>query len=244
MTAGPDTLLDQEGGADETSRPRGAGCYPAADSSGWSPSSLFFAGAAGYALSSWQERQPGSDSVNVGFLQDMISHHEQAIQMSNIELAAGTVRASRCSRARSCSFKGSIGLMHRKLDEWGYRRENRDPTAMAWMGMPTPVDDMPGMASAAEMDRLGDATAPAVDALFVRLMQDHHRGGVHMAACAAEHASDPLVRQLAARMARNQRIEINELDGALEWAGLDPTPPGWEPAEILGGAGEHSGHGS
>lgn len=56
--------------------------------------------------------------------------------------------------------------------------------------------------------------------MFVELMQAYHEDGVHMAAHAAEHATDPFVRDLAQRMARNQAIEIQELEAAAERADL------------------------
>ena len=47
-------------------------------------------------------------------------------------------------------------------------------------------------------------------------MGEHHLGGVHMAEYAAEHGSDPQIRELAARMARNQRIEAKEYEAQLQ----------------------------
>lgn len=71
------------------------------------------------------------------------------------------------------------------------------------------------------LDQLGDL-AP----------QDHHRGGVHMAAYAAQNAADPFVRGLAARMARNQRIEVGELQAARGRVGLPANPVGYEGAVV------------
>lgn len=194
---------------------------------------LFLAGATGYFLGTRDTGAPSADSVDVGFLQDMISHHEQAIQMANIEIASGAEQGIQVFAREIVLFQSyEIGLMDRQLAQWGYDRANRPATAMAWMHMPLPVEEMPGLATEQEMDRLQDATSRDVDALFVPLMQDHHRGGVHMAAYAAEHASDPFVRELAARMARNQRIEVGELAGARDRAGLPVDPPGYEPATI------------
>jgi uncharacterized protein (DUF305 family) len=51
-------------------------------------------------------------------------------------------------------------------------------------------------------------------------MEDHHRGAVHMASYAAEHADDEDVRRLAARIARNQELEIEELRAAATRTGL------------------------
>lgn len=46
------------------------------------------------------------------------------------------------------------------LQDWGYSRGSASPTAMAWMGHPTPADAMPGMASQADPDRLRAARGP------------------------------------------------------------------------------------
>lgn len=172
--------------------------------------------------------RPGSGSVDVGFLQDMSSHHEQAIQMSLLEMRGGN-DATVKSFAEEIHYLQAyeIGAMERQLDEWGYSRQNRSQLAMTWMGDDVQVDQMPGMASTEEFDALGAATGAARDSLFVRLMQDHHRGGIVMADYAAKNAKTAFVREIAARMARVQRLEVNEMEGALARAGLDPNPPGW-----------------
>ena len=194
---------------------------------------LYAAGTIGYVVGARDVGRPADDSVDVGFLQDMISHHEQAIEMSNIELVDGADVEAKAFAREILTFQAyEIGLMEGKLAEWGRAPQDRGDTAMAWMDLAVPVDQMPGMASEDEMRRLGQAEGAGVDALFIALMQDHHRGGVHMAAHAAEAASDPAVRALATRMARNQRIEIGELDAARQRSGLTLTPDGYVPAEI------------
>jgi len=210
---------------------------------------LYFAGSIGYMIGIRTESPPGRDSVDIGFLQDMITHHEQAVEMSNIELASGAEPGVQAFAREILSFQAyEIGVMEGKLAAWGDHPENRSETAMAWMGTALPVDRMPGLASEEEMRALGQAEGRAVDALFVRLMQDHHRGGVHMADFAAEDATDRSVRELAARMARNQRIEIGELDAALQRTALDPTPDGYVPSEMpaempADQPADHNGHG-
>ncbi|CAN5553798.1 hypothetical protein BH18ACT1_BH18ACT1_07720 [soil metagenome] len=115
--------------------------------------------------------------------------------------------------------------MTAELEGWGYAREERPPTAMGWMGMaPVAPAEMPGMATEAELDALRQAEGRAADALFVALLSAHHAGGLHMADFAAEHAADDEVRAIAARIARNQRQEIAELEAARQRAGLpEPT---------------------
>jgi uncharacterized protein (DUF305 family) len=189
---------------------------------------LFLAGAAGYFVGARESRPPDEGSVDVGFLQDMITHHEQAIEMALIEVADGAVPDVQAYDREILVFQSyEIGLMDRQLDQWGYERADRSPVAMDWMGMPVAPEEMPGMASEAEMDALADASGRDVDALFIQLMQDHHAGGRHMAEYAADHASSSFVRDLAARIGRNQRIEVGDLEAARERADLPEEPPGY-----------------
>lgn len=182
---------------------------------------LVLAAAAGFLVAWLRDAPPDSDSVDVGFLQDMSSHHEQAIELSNVALVNDVGPDVAVFAREILFFQGwEMGLMERQLHQWGYRREQRPDIAMGWMGDPTPVDAMPGLAAEADVERLRQSSGPEAAALFVELMQAHHEGGVHMADYAAEHASDPFVRDLAQRMARNQAIEIQELEAAAKRADL------------------------
>ena len=191
---------------------------------------VFLGGAVTFLVSERADRPPDSSSADVGFLQDMISHHEQALALSTSELDIGETPAVRLFAQEILQQQSwEIGLMQRQLEQWDQRRENRPPDAMAWMGMEMPVEDMPGLASDEEVRALRDAEGTAADALFVALMADHHRGGIDMAAAAAERVSDPWVRDLAERMARNQAIEIEEMEAARRRTGLTDDPAGYEP---------------
>jgi uncharacterized protein (DUF305 family) len=191
---------------------------------------LVIGGVAGYLIGSRDEAPPSRDSVDVGFLYDMLIHHEQGQRIANAELRGGAEPSVETFAREVLLFQSyEIGLMEQKLAEWGYDRDDRPPTAMAWMGGETPVAAMPGMASERELDALERAEGRDADALFIPLMQDHHRGAVHMAEYAMEHADDPFVRRLAGLIARNQRTEIRELDQTRRRLGLPETPTGYEP---------------
>ncbi len=194
---------------------------------------LYLAGSVGYVLGSRSPGHPGKGSVDVGFLYDMITHHEQAIAMSTVELGSGADSGTKVFAREILTLQAyEIGLMDQQLANWGHAAERPGATAMEWMGMPVEAENMPGMASDAELAALREARGADADALFIPLMQDHHRGGVHMAEYAAENADSEFVRTLADRMARNQRIEINELEGARVRANLPANPPNYVPAEI------------
>lgn len=190
----------------------------------------FLGAAVTYFVTERGERPPGESSADVGFLQDMLDHHEQALTLSVWELQNGTTpTAQTFAREVLQQQSWEMGQMQRQLDEWGYARQDRSEMAMEWMGMATAPGEMPGLASDAELKALREAEGAEADALFMALLEDHHRGGVSMAAAAAEQATDSWVRELAGRMARNQAIEVNEMQAARTRADLDPDPDGYEP---------------
>jgi uncharacterized protein (DUF305 family) len=178
----------------------------------------------GFALAVFvtRDRPPGETSVDVGFVQDMVSHHEQAIELSLMESADGSDPTVRSFASEVLIFQSrELGVMDQMLHEWGLSRTDRSDQAMAWMDMaPVPVAEMPGMIPDDRVDEMRQAQGSEADALWLELMAQHHAGGLHMAQYAAENAADHDVRELAARMARNQAMEINEYAMTAERLGL------------------------
>lgn len=169
-----------------------------------------------------RDRPPGADSADVGFLQDMITHHQQAIEVSLLELAYGEDPTVRSFASDVLNFQSyEIGLMTQKLAGWGFTPSDRSDQAMAWMDMPVPVDQMPGLLSDDEMAEISEARGTELDQLFLEKMAEHHRGGIHMAQAATQLVDDDEVRDLAERMVRNQSSEINEYRGTAQAKGLD-----------------------
>jgi uncharacterized protein (DUF305 family) len=167
---------------------------------------------AGWAAAQRSDAAPGASSVDVGFLRDMSDHHDQAVQLSLLVLANGESAALKGFATDTiASQRYEIGLMDARLQDWGHGRGSSSRPAMAWMGHPTAVEEMPGMASAADLAALAAARGGEADALFVRLMVEHHEGGIHMAQHAWRHAERAVVRDLAEVIAKVQRIEIRDL---------------------------------
>lgn len=160
---------------------------------------------------------PGEDSVDVGFLQDMDYHHDQAVVMADQELINGEEpEVLHLAREVMMLQAYEMGAMQRTLDDWGYSTHDRPADAMTWMGMPTPVERMTGLQSEEQMDELAGAEGPEADALFMEMMVDHHLGGIHMAEYAAQNAETDYVRTLAGKMAEAQAKEINVYAGVAE----------------------------
>lgn len=189
---------------------------------------LFLGVAVGFVVT--RDRPPGADSADVGFLQDMITHHDQALGIATLEAAYGEDPVVRSYARDVLTFQSyEIGVMTQMLADWGFTREERSDEAMAWMGMGVPVESMRGLLTNEELDQISDARGAELDALFLEKMAEHHRGGLHMAQEAVDRVDDEDVRLLAQRMERNQAIEINEYRSQAATLGLDVDIP---PADV------------
>jgi uncharacterized protein (DUF305 family) len=174
---------------------------------------LLLAGAIGYVVGN-NRAIPDPNATDIGFLQDMRVHHEQAVQMSWIFLdEPGTDRSLRTvAREIVVGQEIEVGRMIQLLRTFGESEVNETDVAMAWMGHPMPLQEMPGLASEADIDRLVAAEAGEADAVFVELMTEHHRAGVEMAEHARDHAATGEVRLMATQIATGQAAEIEELE--------------------------------
>lgn len=165
---------------------------------------------------------PADDSVAVGFARDMSVHHQQAVEMSFLVLANGSspdVRSLAYDIANTQAAQR--GMMLGWLSLWG-RTATSDRAPMAWMHMPPPgAQDrhegvlMPGMASRADLTALGRARGPGADRLFLRLMIEHHRGGLHMASGVLGQGAPAVTEQLARGMVASQQAEIDLMESLL-----------------------------
>jgi uncharacterized protein (DUF305 family) len=159
----------------------------------------------------------GHNTSDVGFLQDMRIHHEQALTMSLIYVQT----QPESSVLRSIAYEiimsqgTEIGRMVQLLRDFDEAETNETDQAMTWMGDPTPLEEMPGLASDEQMKQLQQSRGAAADDLFARLMIAHHKGGVHMAEHAAMHGTNDEVRLMAESMVKAQTGEIADLEKQL-----------------------------
>jgi len=82
--------------------------------------------------------------------------------------------------------------------------------------MDSSVAEMDGMATEEQLEELRTTTGLAADILFLELMIEHHRGGLHMAEEASRTADNPRVRRLAEQIVALQTGEIEEYQGVLK----------------------------
>lgn len=188
------------------------------DTSGWGLGKVvvlvlacaFLAGAVGYLVGDRTSGPPDS-AVDTGFLQDMITHHDQAVTMASVTTANASDPIVRdMAREVLIEQRYELGLMDAYLQARGEERGADEREAMGWMGLGVPVADMPGYATPEQLAELQAASPDEQNELFLELMIAHHQGGVDMAEYAARHAEDPKVRHLAEVMANVQTQEIRE----------------------------------
>lgn len=180
----------------------------------------FLFGAVGYAIRAFAEPSPNElSATDEGFLLDMVDHHDQAVEMSLLVLAAAedpTVRAF--AQEIVLQQRWELGIMESVLGRGGVER-GTDPErpAMEWMGMaPVPSSAMPGMASTEELEALDEAPPGEAEVLFLELMIDHHLAGAEMGEYEAANGSNAYVRDFAERIAANQLAEIAEYELVLD----------------------------
>ncbi len=176
---------------------------------------MFLGGAIGYFVTKRSEQPPGAGSVDVGFLQDMRYHHDQATQMSLTYLQKPSDQQDPVLRTIAAEIllgqQLESGAMVQLLHDYGQPDSNESGIGMAWMSMPVPIASMPGMATPDQIAALKAATGTAADRLFAQLMLDHHLGGVDMAEFAATRVKEKDVRVLAESMVKGQQSDIAEL---------------------------------
>ncbi|QWT23668.1 DUF305 domain-containing protein [Subtercola sp. PAMC28395] len=174
---------------------------------------------------------PGTLSAEAGFARDMQVHHQQAIDMAMIIRDQTTDPEIRQLAYDIATSQGQqAGQMFAWLNLWGLPQASPVP-AMTWMTLPTldqsnadhgmdmgagqaspgpviPGQTMPGMASQADVDRLGTLTGVEAEKLFLSLMIAHHQGGVQMAEALVARSADSTVLAVANTIITAQTGEI------------------------------------
>jgi uncharacterized protein (DUF305 family) len=124
---------------------------------------------------------PPKSSADVDFMQGMIMHHQQAVEMTAL-IPSHTDNKDLHSLGAKISISQSdeIKFMQRWLTARG------EPISMAMPGMPDmdksghPMALMPGMLSPEQMDALRKAKGAEFDRLFLTGMIQHHNGALIM----------------------------------------------------------------
>ncbi|MFI8822853.1 DUF305 domain-containing protein [Streptomyces sp. NPDC053431] len=170
-------------------------------------------------------RTPTAESADAGFARDMAVHHQQAVEMSFIvrdRTKDEDVRRLAYDIANTQA--NQRGMMLGWLDMWGLPKVQSGVAPMTWMGMGMDMGGedgelMPGMATRAELDQLRTASGRAAEVLYLKLMTEHHKGGIHMAQGCVERCVPGVERDLAQGMVDAQESEIRLMADMLKARG-------------------------
>lgn len=152
-----------------------------------------------------QATRRGYVEADVRFMQGMLAHHAQAVEMT----ALVPQRASRddvrlLSQRIEVSQRDETLIMQR----WLAARNETVPGPHAHHGEHA---GMPGMLTAQEMARMAAASGPEFDRLFLEGMIRHHEGALQMVAALFDSpgaAQDSEMFQFASDVDADQRAEI------------------------------------
>jgi uncharacterized protein (DUF305 family) len=188
---------------------------------------------------------------DVHFMQDMIVHHQQAVDMTAL-VKERTNRQALVDAARriDASQADEIAFMRKWLRDRGQPAVNPDSADMMHaMPMPAtaPMSGMTGnvatmgMATPAQMAALAAAKGPEFDRQFLERMITHHEGAVNMAEGLLKRggsAADPVLFEFVNGVINEQKAEIKRMTALLVGLVDDPRSslkPGFRDAgEALG----------
>lgn len=160
-------------------------------------------------------------TADVRFMQDMIPHHHQALELA--ALVAGRTNSPALIEAAGrieSSQRDEIAFMQ----QWLASRGERVPDPAAHAAMHT-AHAMAGMVSAEEMAALARAEGTAFDRQFLQLMIRHHAGALKMVEELLEQpgsAYDPTLLEFVNDVGNDQAAEIERMTTLLATVGSDP----------------------
>ena len=150
--------------------------------------------------------------ADVRFMQEMIHHHGQALDMTDLLSSRTESEEMRLLAQRiDISQTDEMGMMARWLESRGEDAPKvREEEA-------APLNDdqlMPGMLTEREMAQLASATGEAFDRLFLEFMIVHHEGALTMVErlfTTSGAGQEPRISQFASHVDADQVIEIGRM---------------------------------
>jgi uncharacterized protein (DUF305 family) len=152
--------------------------------------------------------------ADVRFMQGMIGHHAQAIEMVAL-LRSRTERRDMLLLGQRIDLSQADEI--KMMEQWlrGRGQPLPDPHAHHMAGATL----MPGMLTAEEMARLAEAKGVQFDRLFLDLMIKHHMGALMMVEelfSTAGAAQESEIFAFASDVIADQRMEIDRMGGMLK----------------------------
>ena len=149
------------------------------------------------------------NAADVTFAQQMIPHHQQAVEMAAL---AESQNAGSEVRALARTIEGAQGPEIKKMTSWLEAWGEKVPDGEGMQGMGGTAGDgagsMPGMMSGQDMRELTTARGAAFDDLFLTQMIEHHTGAIAMAAKEEAAGRSEAAVALAGSIRTSQTAEV------------------------------------
>jgi uncharacterized protein (DUF305 family) len=161
--------------------------------------------------------QPTYNQADVDFMQGMIHHHNQALEMASlIQVRTQSTELYDLGRRITISQEDEIVFMRR----WLSSRGEDAPTSEMHHEIGSQLDMlMPGMLNSDEMEALSKITGQPFDRLFLEGMIKHHQGALTMVATlfnTSGAGEEPDIFQFAYHVDSDQYIEIERMAAMLK----------------------------
>jgi len=151
------------------------------------------------------------NDADVTFAQQMIPHHEQAIEMAELARSRAQSQEVKDLAADIEAAQGpEIETMTGWLESWG-----EDVPDEGMSGMDMSSDDMAGMMTEDEIADLEAASGADFDQMFLTMMIEHHEGAIEMAKAEQSEGEFPEAVEMAQEIEATQTEEIQTMQDLL-----------------------------
>jgi len=146
------------------------------------------------------------NDADVTFVQGMIPHHKQAVEMSSTLLKKSGITADTTALAKQiqAAQQPEITTMESWLKTWG-------KTVDDGMGGMNHGSKGGGMATDAQLKEFDQANGPAAEKTYLEMMTKHHQGAIMMAQSELKNGKSPDAIQLAKNITTSQQAELTTM---------------------------------
>lgn len=154
------------------------------------------------------------NAQDVTFATNMIPHHGQAIEMSEVaETNASNAQVKDLAKRIQAAQQPEIDKMNGWLSSWGEPTVDSHMSASEHMGHGS---GMQGMMSGDDMSKLMAAHGASYDRMFLTMMIQHHEGAIAMANTERAKGQFTDAKAMAESIATSQQAEITEMQNLLK----------------------------
>lgn len=152
------------------------------------------------------DKAPAANSADIKFAQEMIPHHEQALDMAKLVAErSDNVQVRDLAEAIEQAQDPEIEAMSGWLEAWNAEMPSHEGHR-----------EMAGMMSGDDMAALANAAGPEFDRMWLRMMIEHHEGAIEMAKTELANGSNADAKRLASEIIVAQQAEIDTMTALLD----------------------------